>query len=127
MSAELNSKTGAQSGSMDAYACSPEFMAGDESEVPETQAQPDVGSVYGSSAAESMASVAGLSFPPSDGAVRSSSRAREVTGASSYVRPDDRTRSCSSWWLRTAVMGSNPSKIKSPRISATKFRLPNLT
>ena len=40
--------------------------AGDESEVPVTQAQLDVGSVFGSSAAESAASVAGLSFPSSD-------------------------------------------------------------
>ena len=66
MSAELNSKIGAQSGSMDADVRSPEPMAGDESEVPVTQAQLDVGSVCGSSAAESAASVAGLSFPSSD-------------------------------------------------------------
>ena len=37
MSSELNSKIGAQSGSMDADARGPEPMAGDESEVPVTQ------------------------------------------------------------------------------------------
>ena len=83
MSAELNSRIGAQSGSMDADARGPEPMAGDEFEVPVTQAQLDVGPVCGSSTAESVASVAGISFPSSDDAVRSGSRARAVTGASS--------------------------------------------
>ena len=127
MSAELNSKTGAQSGSMDADACGPESLAGEESEVSVTQAQPNIGSVCDSSAAESVASGALLSFPSSDDAVCSGSRARAVTSAISYAWPDDRSRSCSSWWPGTAVMGSNPSKIKSPQISTTKFRLPNLT
>ena len=81
MSAELNSKIGAKSGSMDADARGPEPMAGDESEVPVTQAQLDVGYVCGLNAIESAASVAGLSFPSSDGAVCSGSRARAVTGA----------------------------------------------
>ena len=79
MSAELNSKTGAQSGSMGADARGPESMAGDKSEVPETQAQLDVGSVCGSSAAEYAPSMAGLSFPSSGDAVCSGSRARAVT------------------------------------------------
>ena len=39
MSAELNSKIGAESGSMDVDARGPEPMAGDESEVSVTQAQ----------------------------------------------------------------------------------------
>ena len=105
MSAELNSNTGAQSGLMDTDARGPEPMAGDESEVLVTQAQLDVGSVCGSSAAESAASTAGLSIPSSDDAVRSGSRARAVTGAISCVWPDDRSRSCSSWWPGEAVMG----------------------
>ena len=80
MSAELNSRTDAQSGSMDADARGPEPMAGDESDVPVTQAQLDVGSVCGSSAAESAASVEGLSFPSSDDAVRSGFKAGAATG-----------------------------------------------
>jgi len=82
---------------MDADARGPESIAGDESEVPETQSQLDVGFVCGLSVAESAASTVGLSFPSSDDAVRSGSRARAVTGASSCARPDDRSRSCSSW------------------------------
>ena len=38
-------------------------------------------SVCGSNAAESVASVVGLSFPSSDGAIYSGSKARAVTGA----------------------------------------------
>ena len=56
-------------------------MAGNESEVPETRISPEVRSVCGSNAAESAASVAGLSFPSSDGAICSGSKARAVTGA----------------------------------------------
>ena len=119
MSVELNSKISAQSGSMDADARGPKPMAGDESEVPVTQAQLDVGSVCGSYAAESVAYVAGLSFPSADSAVRSGSRARAVIGAMSRVRSDDRFRSCSSWWQGATAVGSNPVKIKSLRISAT--------
>ena len=55
--------------------------AGDEFEVPVTQAQLNVGSVCGSNAAESAASVAGLSILSSDGAIYSGSRARAVIGA----------------------------------------------
>ena len=63
MSAELNSTIGARSGSVGADARGSEPMAGDESEVPVTQALLEVGSVCGSNAAESAAFVAGLSFP----------------------------------------------------------------
>ena len=93
-------------------------MAGDESEVPVAQAPLEVGSVCGSNAAESAASAAGLSFPSSDGAVYFGSRARAVISAISWAQSDDKFRSCSSWWQGVAAMGSNPSKIKSPRISA---------
>ena len=86
-------------------------MTGDESEGPVTQTPLKAEFGCGTNADESAASVAGLSFPFSDDAVRSGSRARAVTSAISYVRPDDRSRSCSSWWPRTTVMGSNPLKI----------------
>ena len=49
-------------------------LAGNESEVPETQISPEVRSVCGSNAAESAASVAELSFPSSDGATCSGSK-----------------------------------------------------
>ena len=53
-----------------------ELIAGNESEVPMTQA-----SVCGSNTVESAASVAGLSFTSSDGAICSGSKAGAVTGA----------------------------------------------
>ena len=71
-------------------------MAGNESEVPETQISPEVRSMCGSNDVESAASVAGLSFPSSDGTICSGSKARAVTGAISWVRSDDRFKSCSS-------------------------------
>ena len=58
-----------------------EPVAGNESGVPVAQIPLEVGSVCGSDAAESAASVAGLSFPSSDGAICSGSKARAVTGA----------------------------------------------
>ena len=58
-----------------------EPMAGDESTVPVTHIPLEVGSVCGPNAAEYAASVAGLSFPSSDGAIYSGSRARAVIGA----------------------------------------------
>ena len=80
-----------------------------------------------SEATESAAFVAGLNFLSSDGATWSGSKARVVTGAISWVWPDDRSKSCSSWWLGAAAVVSNLSKIKSPRISVMYFKLPNLT
>ena len=96
MSAELNSKIGAQSGSMDANARGPEPMAGDESEVSITQALLEARPVFGSNVTESLGSVARLSFPSLDGATCSGSKARAVTGAISWVWPNNRSKSCSS-------------------------------
>lgn len=118
MSAELNSKIGARSYSMGADTRGSEPMAGDESEVPMTQALLEVRSVFGSSAIESKAFVERLSLPSSDGALYSGSRASVVTCAISRTPSDDRFRSCSSWRHGATVMGSNPLKIKSPRILA---------
>ena len=64
---------------MDAHGSEP--VDGNESDVSVTQTSLEVKSVCGSNAAESAASVAGLSFPSSDGAVCSGSKARAVTGA----------------------------------------------
>ena len=55
-------------------------MTGDESEVPVTQAPLEVGSLCGSSTAESATSPAGLTFLSSDGVICSGSKARAVTG-----------------------------------------------
>ena len=59
-----------------------EPKAGDESEVPVTQAPLEVGSVCGSNAAESVASVAGLSFPSLDGAICSVLRSEQLQALS---------------------------------------------
>ena len=119
MSAELNSTIDARSSSSCADAHALEPVAGSMSEVLATQILLKVGSVCGSNAAESAASMAGLSFPSSGGEICSGSRARPVTGAMSWVWSDDIFKSCSSRWQGAAAVGSNPSKIKSPRISAT--------
>ena len=99
MSAELNSTIDDRSSSTYADAQGSEPIAGDESMVPVTQTSPEVKSVCGSNAVESAASVAGLSFPSSDGATYSGFKAKAVTGAISWVWPDDRSKSFSSSWL----------------------------
>ena len=81
MSAALNSAIDDRSCSTYADAHGSELIAGNESEVPETQISPEVRSVCGSNTVESAASVAGLGFPSSDGAICSGSKARAVTGA----------------------------------------------
>ena len=119
MSAELNSTIDVRSSSTYADARGSDPVAGNESDVPMAQIPREVGSMCGSYAAESVASVVGLSFPSSDGAICFGSRARAVTGAISWVWSDDRFKSCPSRWQGAAAVGSNPPKIKSPRISAT--------
>ena len=69
-----------------------ELMVEDGSEVLMTQALIKVGSVCGSNAAESAASVAGLSIPSSDGTICSRSRVRAVIGAIFLDQFDDRVR-----------------------------------
>ena len=81
MSATLNSAIDDRSCSSYADAHDSELIAGNESEALVTQTSPEVRSVCGSNAAGSTASVAGLSFLSSDGAICSGSRARAVIGA----------------------------------------------
>ena len=69
MSAALNSAIDDRSSSTYADAHGSELITGNESEVSETQISPEVGHACGSNAAESAASVAGLSFPSLDGAI----------------------------------------------------------
>ena len=81
MSAALNSAIDDRSCSTYADAHASELITGNESEVLETQISPGVKSVRGSNTAESVAFVVGLSFPSSDGAICSGSKAGAVTGA----------------------------------------------
>ena len=96
MSAVLNSKIDKRSSSASANSHGSELIAGDESGVPVTQISCAVKSMCGSNAVESVASVVGLSLPSLDGAICSESKARVVIGAVSWMRSDDRFRSCSS-------------------------------
>ena len=96
MSAALNSKIDNRSSSAFADTHGSELMAGDESGVPVTRISCEVKSICGSNTGESVASVVGLSLPSLDGAIYSESKARVVTGAVSWMRSDDRFRSCSS-------------------------------
>ena len=81
MSAALNSVIDDRSCLTCADAHGSELIARNESKVLETQISPEVRSVCGSNTVESTASVAGLSFPSSDGAIYSRSKARAVIGA----------------------------------------------
>ena len=98
MSAELNSTIDDWSSSTHVDAHGSEPVAEDKSEVSVTHALLEVGSVCGSNTDESAASVTGLSFPSSKGAIYSRSKASAVTCAISWVWFDDRFKSCSSWW-----------------------------
>ena len=96
MSAALNSKIDKRSSSASADAHGSEFMTRDESGVPVTKTSCDFRSMFGSNAVESVASAVGLSLLSLDGAICYGSVARAVTGAISWMRSDDRFRSCSS-------------------------------
>ena len=85
MFAAPNSRIDSRSSSVSAAAHGSEFIAGDESGVPVTQILHEVESVCGSNAAESAASMAGLSLPSSDGVTSSGSRAEAVAGSISWV------------------------------------------
>ena len=81
MSVEVNSRIGARSDSIGMDARGSEPMDGDESEGPMTQISLEVKSVFGSSADECAASVAGSIHPSSDGAICFGSRAEAAAGA----------------------------------------------
>ena len=119
MSVAQNSKIDKRSSLASVDSHGSELTPRDESGVLVTRIQLKVGPVCGSDSAESAASVAGLSLPSSGGAIYSGSRARAVTGTIPWAWSDDRFKSCSSWQQGVAAVVSNPSKIKSPRISAT--------
>ena len=96
MSAELNSKIGAQLDPMGADTRGSKPMAGDESEVPMTQTSLEVKSVFGSIAIECAASVTGSILPSSDGMIFSGLKAEVIADAISRTLSDGRVTSCSS-------------------------------
>src|SRR4051812_29589351 len=65
-------------------------------QVPVTKMSSDFRSMFGSNAVESAPPSVGLSLLSLDSAICSGSTARAVTGAISWMWPDDRCRSCSS-------------------------------
>ena len=81
MSAALNSKIDKRSSSVFADSHGSELTPRDESGVPVTRILCEFKSMCGSNTVESAASVAGLSFPSSDGVICSGSKAGVVTGA----------------------------------------------
>ena len=117
-SATLNLKIDNRSSSVSAGPQGSELDTGEESGVPLMQVSYEVESACGSTAAELVAHMMGLSFPSSDDLICSRSKARVVTGAVSWMRPDDRFKPCSSGRRGAIAAVSNPSKIKSPRTYA---------
>ena len=83
--------------------------------------------MFGSIAVEVAAPEAVSSHPSLIRAIGSGLWVGADSCAASKVLSGGRVRSCPSWQRGTLGYGSNPSKIKSPWISAVKFRLPNLT
>ena len=81
MSAELNSKIGAQPDPLGVDTRGSEPMAGDESEGPMTQTSLELKSVFGSITVECAASVAGSILPSSDGTICTGPKARAAAGA----------------------------------------------
>ena len=119
LSAALNLKIDSRSSSVSAGSQGSELGTGDKSGVPLMQVSYEVESACGSNTAELIAPVMGLSLPSSDDLICSRSKARVVTGAISWMRPDDRFKPCLSGRRGAVTVVSNQSKIKSPRMSAT--------
>ena len=96
MSVALYSKIDEQSSSASAGSHGSELTPRDESGVLMTQILCEVKSMCGSNAGESVASVVGSNLRSLDVVVCSRSKARVVPGAISWMRSDNRFRSCSS-------------------------------
>ena len=96
MSAALNSKIDKRSSSVSADSHGLELKPGEDSGVPVTRVLREVKPMCGSDVRESVASVVGLNLQSLDAAVCSASMAGVVIGAISWMRSDDRFRSCSS-------------------------------
>ena len=101
--------------------------SGRESGTLESQAAQRIMLVFGSIAVETAAPEAVSIHLSSIGAVGSELRVGADAGAASGVLFGGRAMSYPSRQWGAPGCSSNPSKIKSPRISAVKFKLPNLT
>ena len=88
--------SGAQSDSIGTDVRGSDPMAGDESEGPMTHISLEMKSVFGSSADECAALVAGSIHPSSDGAICSRLGAGAAIGAISRTPSDGRSKSCTS-------------------------------
>ena len=115
MSAAMNSMIGARSGSIGRGAGGSE--AGKESGTLESRALQRTRLVFESIAMEIAAPESVSSHLSSIGAVGSELRVGVDTGAASWALFGGRARSCPSRQRDTLGRGSNPSKIKSPRMS----------
>ena len=116
MSAAVNSITGAQSDLIGRGAGGSE--SGEESGTSKSRALQRTGMVFGSIAIEIIAPEAVSSHSSSIGEVGSELRVGADAGAASRALFDGRARSYPSRQCGALGCGSNPSKIKSPRISA---------
>ena len=110
---------GAQSDSIGTDAGGSEPVDGDEYEDPVTRVLQEVRLVSVSIADECAASAVGSIHPSSDGTICSELRAGAAVGVISRTPSDGRAKSCLSRLCGAPDMGSNPSKIKSLRMSAT--------
>ena len=92
--------------------------SGKESSTLESRAAQRIMLVFGSIAVETAAPEAVSNHPSSIGAVGSELRVRADAGAASGILFGGRARSYPSRQCGAPGCGSNPSKIKSPRMSA---------
>ena len=116
MSAAVNSIIGAQSDLIGRGAGGSE--SGEESGTSESRALQRTGMVFGSIAVEIVAPEAVSSHSSSIGEVGSELRVGADAGAASRALFGGRARSYPSRQCGVLGCGSNPSKIKSPRMSA---------
>ena len=116
MSAAVNSMIGAQSDSIGRGAEGSE--SGEEFGSLESRVSRSAGLVFGSIAVGITAPEAVSNHPSSMGVVGSELRVGADAGAASRALFGGRARSCSSGQCGTLGGGSNPSRIKSPRMSA---------
>ena len=129
MSAAVNSITGAQSESIDRGAGGSESgkESGKEASASESRVSQGTRLVFGSIAVDVGAPRAASIHRPSIWAIGSGVMAEADPCAATRALFGGRARSCPSSQCSALGCGSSPSKIKSPRTLAVKFRLPNLT
>ena len=125
MSAVVNSITGAQSGSIGRGAGG--SQSGEESGASESRVLQGTRLVFGSIAVDVEALRAVPIHRPSIWTIGSGLMAEADPCAATKALFGGRARSCPSSQCGALGCGSGPSKIKSPRTSAVKFKLLNLT